>query len=114
MATAAEGDEGGVHGAHGPPEPHSSPSEQDAGQDAGIGGGAGSPRCLQVFLLSREEEKEEEAEEKDEEDKIVATVPGSWSWKGSLTCQRFSCPDADRGFDSIGKVPQERIQQRSC
>ena len=59
MARAAEGDEGGVHGAHGPPELHSSPREQDEGACGGIG----SPRCLQAFLwfLEEEEEVEEEA-----------------------------------------------------
>ena len=34
--------------------------------------------------LRGEEEEEDEAEEKDEEDEIVATVPGRWSWNGSL------------------------------
>ena len=41
MASEAEGAEGGVRGAHGPPEPHSSPSEQVEGARGGIG----SPRC---------------------------------------------------------------------
>ena len=42
MARAVEGDEGGVNGADVPPEPHSSPREQDEGAR----GGNGSPRCF--------------------------------------------------------------------